>query len=87
MENSMSRFITGSVVKRTLKDIKDNPERSIRNLVDMALQFSGGRFQQDFFTTAQTMLQNEKINISVPNIICFFITLPTFHVKYILIFI
>ena len=59
MENSMSRFITGSVVKRTLKDIKDNPERSIRNLVDMALQFSGGRFQQDFFTTAQTMLQNE----------------------------
>lgn len=59
MENSMSRFITGSVVKRTLKDIKDNPERSIRNLVDMALQFSSGRFQQDFFTTAQTMLQNE----------------------------
>ena len=59
MENSMSRILAGSVVKRTLKDMKENPERSIRNLVDMALQFSDGRFQQNFFTTAQTMLQNE----------------------------
>lgn len=59
MENSMSRMLVGSVVKRTLKDIKENPERSVRNLVDMALRFSEGRFQQDFFSTAQTMLQNE----------------------------
>lgn len=59
MEDSVSRILVGSVVKRTLKDIKENPERSIRNLVDMALQFSGGRFQQDFFSVAQTMLQNE----------------------------
>jgi hypothetical protein len=59
MENSTSRILTGSVVKRTLKNMKENPERSIRNLVDMALQFTSGRFQQDFFATAQTMLQNE----------------------------
>lgn len=60
MENSMSKILVGSVVKRTLKDMKKNPERSIRNLVDMALQFSGGKFQKDFFSAAQTMLQNEK---------------------------
>lgn len=59
MENSMSRVLIEAVVKNALKAIKDSPERGIRNLVDMALQFSEGRFQQNFFTTAQTMLQNE----------------------------
>lgn len=47
------------VVKNALKSVKDNPERSIRNLVDLAMQFSEGRFQKHFFSTAQTMLQNE----------------------------
>ena len=55
----MSRLLVGSIVKRTLKEMKENPDRGIRNLVDMALQFSDGRFQEDFFTTVQTMLQNE----------------------------
>ena len=59
MEKSMSRMLVETVVKKALKSIKDSPERGIRNLVDMALQFSEGRFQQNFFITAQTMLQNE----------------------------
>ena len=59
MENSMSRILVGAVVKNALREMRESPERSIRNLIDMALQFSGGRFQQDFFTIAQTMLQNE----------------------------
>ena len=59
MENSMSRILAGSVVKRILKDIRVSPERSVRNLVDMALMFLDGSFQQDFFSTAQAMLQNE----------------------------
>lgn len=59
MENSMSRMLIETVVKKALETIKDSPERGIRNLVDMALQFSEGRFQQNFFSTAQTMLQNE----------------------------
>lgn len=59
MEKSMSRMLVETVVKNALKSIKDSPERGIRNLVDMALQFSEGRFQQDFFTTTQNMLQNE----------------------------
>lgn len=59
MENSMSRILIETVVRRTLKDMKEDPERGIRNLVDMALHFSEGRFQKDFFQAAQTMLKNE----------------------------
>lgn len=59
MENSMSRMLIETIVKRSIKNIKNNPERGIRNLIDMALQFSEGRFQQNFFSTAQSMLQNE----------------------------
>lgn len=59
MENSMSRILIETTVRRTLKDMKENPERSIRNLVDMALRFSEGRFQKNFFQIAQTMLKNE----------------------------
>lgn len=59
MENSMSRMLIEVVVKNALKSIKDNPERGIRNLVDLAMQFSEGRFQKNFFATTQAMLQNE----------------------------
>ena len=59
MSNNISRIMIETVVKRYLRDIKESPERSIRNLVDMALQFSNGRFQQRFFTAAQRMLKNE----------------------------
>ena len=39
--------------------MKEDLERNIRNLVDMALYFSEGRFQKNFFQAAQTMLKNE----------------------------
>ncbi|MCD7834125.1 MAG: hypothetical protein LUH00_09080 [Lachnospiraceae bacterium] len=59
MKNNTSRIIIETMLRKALKDVKDSPERSTRNLVDMALQFSEGRFQRNFFSTAQTMLQNE----------------------------
>lgn len=59
MENNMSSLLVGTVVKKALRSIKEDPERCVRNLVDMALQFSAGRFQKRFFAAAQTMLQNE----------------------------
>lgn len=58
MENDTSRILIETVVKKTLREIKDSPERSIRNLIDMALTFSYGRFQRSFFEIAQTMLKN-----------------------------
>lgn len=59
MKINMKQALVGTVVKNALKNMKDNPDRGIRNLVDMTLQFSEGRFRRQFFSAAQTMLQNE----------------------------
>lgn len=59
MENSMSRILIETTVRQTLKGLRENPKRSIRNLVDMALHFSEDRFQNHFFQTARTMLEHE----------------------------
>ena len=49
MENSLSRILIETTVRQTLKGLQENPKRSTRNLIDMALQFSEGRFQSHFF--------------------------------------
>ncbi len=59
MEKTMSGILIETVVKATLKNLKEDPERGIRNLVDMALRFSGNQFQQDFFQEVQNALKNE----------------------------
>lgn len=58
MGKTMSQIFLETFVKKSLTELRQNPRRGIRNLVDMALTCSNGRFQKDFFTTAQTMLQN-----------------------------
>lgn len=59
MKKNMSSVLIETVVRTALKGLKDDPERSIRNLVDLARRFSGDHNQQLFFTAAQTLLQNE----------------------------
>ncbi len=59
MEKTIGRLLVERVVRKAIKDIKESPERSVRNLVDMALQFSDGRFQHRFFDIAHKMLENE----------------------------
>lgn len=59
MKNNTSRIIIETMVRKAIKDIQESPKRSMRNLVDMALNFSNGRFQQRFFSVTQTMLKNE----------------------------
>lgn len=59
MGDSISYILVQTMVKKALKDIKEAPERSLRNLVDLARQFADGRFQQQFFRTAQEILCNE----------------------------
>lgn len=49
MENNISRILIETTVRQTLKGLNEDPKRSIRNLVDMALYFSEGRFQRHFF--------------------------------------
>lgn len=58
-ENKTSRAIAETLIRKTLKDINRSPERSIRNIVDLASEVSNGRFQSYFFRAAQTMLKNE----------------------------
>lgn len=58
-EKTLTRVMIETIVRKALRDVSDSPERTIRNLVDMAQQFSKGRFQDQFFRTAQIMLQNE----------------------------
>ena len=59
MGNDISRILIETVIRKALRDVKDSPERSTRNLVDMALHFSSGPFQRKFFETVQEMLQDE----------------------------
>lgn len=60
MDRSTSRILIETVVRKTIRDIKEAPERSTRNIVDMALQFSRGRFQKRFFSMIQDKLQDER---------------------------
>ena len=60
MENSVNRIMVNTIVKKAIHDLKSDPERTVRNLVDMALQFANSRFQQEFYSGAQSLLTNEK---------------------------
>lgn len=60
MQQTLTRTLIEAIVRSKLDDLKKSPERTTRNLVDMALHFSRGRFQKRFFEIAQSMLQNEK---------------------------
>ncbi|MDD3277334.1 MAG: hypothetical protein PHG16_00410 [Lachnospiraceae bacterium] len=60
MKKDMNRMLIETAVRRALKDIPDSPERTVRNLVDLGLNFSKGRFLTKFLSSAQEMLHNEK---------------------------
>ena len=60
MTAKTSRIIIKTFVRTALKDADESPERCTRNLVDMALHFSKGRFQPTFFALARALLTNAK---------------------------
>ncbi len=57
--HNVNRTLIETFVRQKLKEMQEDPDRCTRTLVDMALRFSTGRFQKDFFQAAQTMLENE----------------------------
>lgn len=59
MKSNLNRTLIETTIRNSIKQIKNDPERSMRNLIDMALSFSNGRFQKHFLEVAQTMLQKE----------------------------
>ena len=59
MEQSVNRIMVNTIVKKAIHDLKSDPERTVRNLVDMALKFADSRFQKEFYSGAQSLLANE----------------------------
>ena len=47
-----------NVVSKGIRDIRRDPNRSIRRLVDLGIQFGKGHYQQTFFSDAQSALRN-----------------------------
>lgn len=60
MTASTTRILIETTIRKAIKDISIDPERSIRRVVDMAANFSSGRFQKNFFSSAQKMLSNDQ---------------------------
>lgn len=58
MGDAMTRIFLQTTVRKAIRDMKDSPERSSRNLLDMALEFAEGRFQQNLFREIRGMLNN-----------------------------
>lgn len=52
--NTTIRALTETFVKEKMDELKDNPERGVRNLVDFALSLCKSPFQQNLLTTVQT---------------------------------
>lgn len=59
MNKSMNEVLVRTIVKKAIRNLKIDPERTIRNLVDMAVQFADSRFQQEFYSCAQRILSND----------------------------
>lgn len=58
-ELDMTRLLVKGIVHKTLERIQSDPDRSLRNLIDMGLNQAKGRFQHRFFKVAQHMLTHE----------------------------
>lgn len=58
-KTDITRTILEATIDKALNDIQSDAFRSIRNLIDLGLNFSTGRFQKSLFGVAQTMLERE----------------------------
>lgn len=59
MTTDIRRIMIESMMNKIIRDAKKSPKRTVRNLIDMGLNFTKGRFQKKFLTYAQGMLQNQ----------------------------
>jgi len=60
MEKSINEILIETTVNQAIKRIQNDPERSTRNLIDIGLHFSEGRFQRRFLEGTQKMLEDEQ---------------------------
>lgn len=57
--NEITRAIIDATIDRGLREIEEDPQRSIRKLTDMGRQFSKGRFLQEIYAIFQELLRND----------------------------
>ena len=55
----ITRAIIEATVERSLREVDEDPQRSIRKLIDLAKQFSNGRFISEIYSIFQDLLRNE----------------------------
>lgn len=58
-KEELTRKIVEITVDKALRDIAQDPERSVRKIVDLGKTFAKGRFQQYFFSSMEEMLRHE----------------------------
>lgn len=54
-----TRYLIEAAVNRGIKEMQEDPKRSVRKLADLGRQFARGRFQKNFFTLSQTLLLDD----------------------------
>lgn len=59
MQKDISRIFIESALNKALKEINKSPRRTARNLIDMGVNFSRGRWQKSFLSYVQELLQNQ----------------------------
>ena len=57
--NNITRAIIDATVDRGLREIEEDPRRSIRKLTDMGRRFIKGRFLQDVYAIVQELLRDD----------------------------
>ena len=57
--NELRRAIVRSAVHKGIAEVREDPKRSIRKMVDLGMHFSRGRFQKVIFDSMQTALLDE----------------------------
>lgn len=58
-QQSVMHIMIETIIRRAIKDMEDAPERSVRNLIDLAMKFSKSCIQNLFFEVLQQMMNQE----------------------------
>lgn len=58
-KTDVTRFAIEVAINKAMSRLKHDPERTTRNLIDLAIGFSKGRCQTAFFRSAKKLLENE----------------------------
>lgn len=56
MDHNANRRLIEAIVKKAFHHLQEEPEREIRNLVDLGSMFASGKFQKEFFSAAESEL-------------------------------